>query len=62
MSFLRRIATSACESSIDWLPHSVHRTLWLIFLARVSTICLCLTSSSVVIAKFSALMRAAAVN
>ena len=54
-TFLSRIATSAsaCESSIDWLPHSVHRTLWLMFLARFSMICLCLTSSA--IAKFNVL-------
>lgn len=45
-TFRRRIAMSACESSIDWLPHSVHRTLWLIFLARASTTLSCLTSSS----------------
>ena len=46
ITFLRRTAISACESSMDWLPHSVQRTLWLMFLALASTICFFLNSSS----------------
>ena len=46
LTCLRRIATSACESSMDWLPHSVQRTLWLMFLARASSIWAFFRSSS----------------
>lgn len=34
---------------MDWLPHSVHLTLWLIFLARASTVRAFFNSSSLAI-------------
>jgi len=53
-TFLRRMATSAWESSMDWLPHSVHWTLWLMLLARDSTVWV-LMSSSLIIAQVTRL-------